>query len=245
MKIEGDEVAAIEIVQYLDELVTTLKMRRTDNFLSFQTAAEKQKLVDEGHSVEDIDSTCHEFFGNLFELNFNVRRFVTISNHLSDDACEYIDLWTGPIMELKIYSWAMLRKLPIWNDVHLVMGKLNDLKLYDANENSTNLHKEFGYVKNYCSDAKIKKWKDENIPISKRWVEIFTHLDTQNCNYEEMAAIVEYILCLPGSTASVERTFASMNKTWTDEKSQLQVETMKAILKTKINLKMTCVEFYH
>lgn len=68
LKIEGDEVAAIEIVQYLDELVTTLKMRRTDNYLSFQAETEKQKLVDEGHSVEDIESTCHEFFGNLFEL---------------------------------------------------------------------------------------------------------------------------------------------------------------------------------
>lgn len=148
-------------------------------------------------------------------------------------------------MESKIYSWAMLRKVPVWNDVQLVMNKLNDLKLYDANENSTNLHKEFGYVKNYCSDAKIKKWKDENVPISKRWVGIFTHLNTENCNYKEMAAIVEYILCLPGSTASVERVFASMNKTWTAEKSQLQVETLKAILRTKINLKMTCVEFYH
>ena len=60
-----------------------------------------------------------------------------------------------------------------------------------------------------------------------------------------MAAIVEYILCLPGSTASVERVFASMNKTWTDEKSQLKNETLKAILTTKINLNMSCIDFYH
>lgn len=60
-----------------------------------------------------------------------------------------------------------------------------------------------------------------NVPISMRWVEIFTHLETENCDYKEMATIVEYILCLPGSTASVKRVFACMNKTWTADKSQL------------------------
>lgn len=148
-------------------------------------------------------------------------------------------------MELKVYSWAMLRKVPVWKDVETAMNKLNELQLYDAIENSAKLHKEFGYVKNYCSDAKIGQWNIEKVPISKRWVEIFTHLHTEGCDYKEMAAIAEYIFCLPGSTASVERTFASMNKTWTDEKSQMNVETLKAILSTKINLKMTCVNFYH
>jgi len=55
----------------------------------------------------------------------------------------------------------------------------------------------------------------------------------------------EYILSLPGSTASVERTFSGMNDIWTNEKSQLKVETLKAILIVKTNLKMTCLQFYH
>ena len=94
----------------------------------------------------------------------------------------------------------MLRKAPVWKDVKIVMNKLNDSKLYDANVNSSKMHTEFGYVKTYCSEAKIKHWKDENLPISKRWVEIFTHVENENCAYKEMAAIVEYFLCLPGST---------------------------------------------
>lgn len=102
MKIEGDEVALIEIVQYLDELVTTLKMRRTDKFLCHQTEIEKQKLIDDGYSVEVMEITCHEFFGNSGLIRPNVR-FITILIDFSDDACEYIDLCTGPIMELKIY----------------------------------------------------------------------------------------------------------------------------------------------
>ena len=65
----------------------------------------------------------------------------------------------------------------------------------------------------------------------------------ENCR--EVAKIAEYILSLPGSTASVERTFSGMNNTWTNEKSQLKVETLKAILIVKTNLKMTCLQFYH
>lgn len=36
-----------------------------------------------------------------------------------------------------------------------------------------------------------------------------------------------------------------MDKTWTDDESTMQVETLKAILSTKVNLKMTCLEFFH
>lgn len=35
-----------------------------------------------------------------------------------------------------------------------------------------------------------------------------------------------------------------MNKTWTDDKSRLKVETLKAILTVKVNFKMTCLKFY-
>lgn len=147
-------------------------------------------------------------------------------------------------MELKAFSWATLRNVPVWKDIEAIMQKLDTLNLYDAAENSTKLHKEFGYVKNYCSETKIKQWKDDKVPIPKRWVEIFSHLETETCEYKEMAKMVEYILCLPGSTASVERVFAAMNKTWTEEKTRLKIETLKAILTVKVNLKMTCLEFY-
>lgn len=65
LKIVGDEVAAIEVVQHLDELATTLKSRRADNFLSNQTAIEKQKLIDAHHSGVAIENICHEFYGNF------------------------------------------------------------------------------------------------------------------------------------------------------------------------------------
>lgn len=75
-------------------------------------------------------------------------------------------------------------------------------------------------------------------------MEIFNHLNNVDCEYKEFAKIVEYILCLPGTSAAVERIFSAVNKTWTSDKTRLDVETLKAILTVKCNLKYTCVNFY-
>lgn len=173
-----------------------------------------------------------------------MRYHILIDSDFTADAVEYIDLWTGALMELKMYSWALLRQPLDWKNVAASTKHLHAFELYDRKENSAQLHEEFGYVKSFCTETKIAQWRNEKVSMPKRWVEIVSHLQAQDCEYKEMAAIVEYILCLPGSTASVERVFAAMNKTWTDEKSNLYIETLKSILTVKVNLKMTCLEFY-
>lgn len=40
--------------------------------------------------------------------------------------------------------------------------------------------------------------------------------------------MVEYGLCLLGTTASAEQVFTAVNKTWTAEKTQLNTETLNA-----------------
>lgn len=156
----------------------------------------------------------------------------------------YFDLWTAPFQPLQIFAWAMLKETPTWKDVEAVMNKLSEFDLYDANENAPNLHTQFRYVKNYCTSDKIKQWKDGNVSIANRWVELFNHLNKVDCEYKEIATLVEYILCLPGTTASVERVFSAVIKTWTAEKTRLNVETLKAILTVKCNLKFSCLDFY-
>lgn len=153
--------------------------------------------------------------------------------------------WTEPLKQLKIFAWAMLTRAPTWKEVEVVMAKLNDLDLYDANENATKLHGQFRYVKNYCTDDKIKQWRNDKVSIPNRWVEVFSHLQAENCEHNEIAKLIEYILCLPGTTASVERVFSAMNKSWTNEKTRLHIDTLKAILMVKCNLQYSCVEFYN
>lgn len=163
---------------------------------------------------------------------------------LSDDALHYIDLWLAPLKELKMFGWVTLKTPPQWKQVEAVMMKLNEQKLYDAEENATKLHMQFAFVKNYCTEAKIKQWRDGGVSTVVRWVELFNHLNVEGCEYKEITKMVEYVLCLPGTSASVERVFSAVNKSWTAEKTKLHIDTLKAILTIKCNLKLSCIDFY-
>jgi hypothetical protein len=57
-------------------------------------------------------------------------------------------------------------------------------------------------------------------------------------DFEDLCNIVEFILCLPGSTAPAERIFSVMNTMWSKEKSRLSVETMRAMLVVRQNCVM-------
>lgn len=124
------------------------------------------------------------------------------------------------------------------------MNRLSDQKLYDAQKNAIPLHKQFGYVQNYCTEEKIGEWREKSVSVADRWVEIFKHLLIQSCDYKEIAKMIEYVLSLPATSASVERVFSAMNKSWTQEKTRLKIETLKAIMMMKFNMKFTCTDFY-
>lgn len=63
LKIESDEVTAIEVLQYLNELDDTLKQRMEDEFLSTTTAAEKKSLSTDEYETALLTNTCKQFFG--------------------------------------------------------------------------------------------------------------------------------------------------------------------------------------
>lgn len=145
---------------------------------------------------------------------------------------------------LSDFYWITLKKVPTWKDVENVMMKLREDGLYDADKNAGKLHDQFTYVKIYCTDDKIKQWKTDQVTTTGRWTEMFNHFENNDCEYTEIAKIVEYVLCLPGTTASVERVFSSVGRNWTKERNRLNIETLKTILTVKVNLKLSCIEFY-
>uniref|UniRef100_A0A034WRC0 HAT C-terminal dimerisation domain-containing protein n=1 Tax=Bactrocera dorsalis TaxID=27457 RepID=A0A034WRC0_BACDO len=59
-----------------------------------------------------------------------------------------------------------------------------------------------------------------------------------------MVRIISYILSLPGTSATVERVFSLINQIWSDEKSQIKIETLRDLLYVRYNIKMTCKEFF-
>lgn len=76
LKIEGDDISAVEVLQHGDQLKNTCRMRRDDEFLTPATAAEKQILITDGCDIAtiiDLPSTL-----------------------LSNGAYECLDRWMAP-----------------------------------------------------------------------------------------------------------------------------------------------------
>jgi hypothetical protein len=64
-------------------------------------------------------------------------------------------------------------------------------------------------------------------------------------DFKEFCNIVEFILCFPGSSATVQRLFSVMNTMWSKEKSRLSVETKRATLVVRQKkCVMECEKFY-
>jgi hypothetical protein len=57
--------------------------------------------------------------------------------------------------------------------------------------------------------------------------------------------VAELLLCLPGSSASIERVFSHMNceYIWSEEKSRFHVDKTQAILAVKTNNGLSCEAF--
>ena len=55
--------------------------------------------------------------------------------------------------------------------------------------------------------------------------------------------ILKIILCLPESSALVERVLSIMNKIWTNEMSTLNFKTNKCLLEIKSNSEYNCSEY--
>jgi len=130
-----------------------------------------------------------------------------------------------------------------WEDVQKVMDLLIEQKCISSSQD-TGVFDEFSLISKYITAQKIYDWNTGNIPTENRWVEAFTHFNANDISHVNFSIIVEYILCLPGSNARVERVFSLMNKIWSSEKTQLRVGVLKAILITKGNINKSCQEFH-
>lgn len=116
---------------------------------------------------------------------------------------------------------------------------------FDVNGNAAKVFAQYGYIKNYCTTEKFEEWKEKKLPSEERWVEVFKHMEASQVPYLEFSRLVEFVLCLPGTSAPVERVFSSAKNVWKTESSQLEVNTLKSILLVKTNLEYKCVDFYH
>lgn len=226
LKIEGQNVTVVEVVNVLEDLKKKLQDREESSFLPIAVRCLLNKLEEEGI--------------------VNREAFLTTARSFYEISRQYVEQWMGSFDEISSFGWILLTSAPTWNDVESSLDYIMKNKIAHDKINDNELFDEVQNVSAFVSVEQLSKWnnKDSPVPVDLRWVEIFTHFDHQNIPYKNMETVVEFCLCLPGTNAAVERVFSLMNNMWTSDKTQLKIETLKAMLITKCNFKETCSEFY-
>lgn len=98
-------------------------------------------------------------------------------------------------------------------------------------------------VKTYTSE-KLEQWNTTSTTADERWAEMFRHFKQSHVPFKNISALCQFAMCLPGTNAPVERIFSIMNNTWTDERNRMSLDTLKALLITRVNIHVSCSEFY-
>lgn len=171
-------------------------------------------------------------------IYFNVFIFSACAN-------EYLGQWSEQFEQIRSFSWVSLRTCLNWPQIKTTMQDISNASSFDLRQNSSKVFEQYGYIKIYCSEEKIAEWNHKKKISEDRWVEVFQHMQSQQVPFTEFSQIVEFILCLPGTSASVERVFSSIKNTWKTESSQLKMETLESILFVKNNMDLSCMDFYH
>ncbi|CAI6359364.1 unnamed protein product [Macrosiphum euphorbiae] len=91
---------------------------------------------------------------------------------------------------------------------------------------------------------KFDDWTKNVISVEQKSVHIFNIFKEKYVNVSNLAMVVEFAFCFPGSNASIERVFSLMTTTWTDVRNQMDTKTIEFCLVTK-TYGLSFIEFYN
>lgn len=63
-------------------------------------------------------------------------------------------------------------------------------------------------------------------------------------NLKNLKIVIQFILCIPGTYATIERLFSHMNCLWIDDKNLLNISTVKVMVIVKMFFKENWYEFF-
>ena len=221
LKVESQKASMAEIAFILKDLRQKLIERKCESFLPLTVDKMLKDLEREGNDIERFKETTLTFYNSCIE---------------------YLNQWTVHFEEMENFNWILLRNLILWREVKEALEFIL-AKRPNSTINDNGLFDEVTCVKNFVTLEKIKEWNDREIEADSRWLEIFAHFKSQKITFENIYQVVEFFLSLPGSNAPTERVFSMMKNYWADEKSRLNIDTLKAALLTMCNYEMNCLQF--
>lgn len=146
--------------------------------------------------------------------------------------------------DLNPFQWLELNNLCDWEVVEKSWQYLDD-RSYVQNMDKNALFNQFTFMHIYIAEQKkIEEWNSKNISCESRWIDIFAFFKAKSQLFPELLRIVQYGFTVPITNASAERVFSLVNKVWTEDKSNINMETLKHGLQLKFNSKFTCTQFH-
>jgi hypothetical protein len=204
--IEKDNISATEVAMNIENLVSILEARKSKLFVTTNVKNKLKMLVDSGEITE-------------------VKFFEVVENFY-ETSLEYVNKWKCSLGNTEKCKWVLLRKIPEWKGIQ---HSLNEELITRTATGETRVFDQWAFIKAIVVRW-LDAWNEENISVSERWVQIFSEMSEKCLDFQDFCNVVEFILCLPVSTASVKKIFSIMNSMWCKEKSRLSVESMRAML---------------
>lgn len=221
---EGDKTSFTEVSQLFVDLQNKYTNRLENDYIPLTIRNELTKLVENGQ----IDRNY--FMGHVRNFYHN--------------CIEYLQKYSHQYNEFKSFTWIQLKQNLKWADVQQTYQQLLvQMPTTATTLKEDSLFDEISYVSNYVNNDVLKRWEEMKSSTEQRWIEVFKHFKNNGIPFQNCLAVVQYLLCLPGTNAPTERVFSLMNALWTSEKTSLKVETLRAMLILKFNMG-SCENFY-
>lgn len=224
--IQAEKMSATEVAREINLLNGKLQGRLDESFIPVEV---RRKLTDLEESGE-----------------IKQKDFLRIVSSFYKNSIEYLGKWANSYGGSEKHEWILLRSVPAWSEIQSSLVTLpSDISQLIASDMKTEsvLFDQWQCAK-LIAAGRIDDWNTKNVSPSERWVDIFSKMYCENVNFDDLSKAVQTVLCLPGTSASVERVFSIMNNIWTSEKSQLNISTLRSMLMIRTNFTLKCYEFY-
>lgn len=217
LTMEGNKSCATDIANELEKLKYNLKERRDNGFIP----QEAKRLIEIRLNMEDTNKIYQELV------------------QFYDRCLSYIRLWENSFGGAEFFKWINKFQLT-WPEIEASGLKINEIcrnKVINLDE----LFDEVVVIKPFWSEN-YEMWK--NICSEEKLVKLFNYLNKKSIFLPNIFKIIEWIFCLPGTSAPVERIFSTMNNIWSEERCKMKESTVKALLRCKANSELNCSDFF-
>lgn len=225
--LEKSKSSATDVAHLLQLLKENLKERKESNFVP-----QGAKCLLKSFQGKD---------------NVDCNRIASDFNEFYSRCISYLDLWEDSFGEARDFVWIN-ENIISWENVERTAELINK-NLGKPKVNTDELFDEVVLAKKFWA-SKVGDWEreekenDRKKSSEEKWMELLSSFKQQNIAMSNLGMVVEYVFCLPGTSAPVERVFSMMNSAWSDERGLMHESTVRGLMVCKVNFGLSCNEFY-